>query len=159
MHVYCLLVAQANRISRNHLPSLSSLSITISPFLSVISVSPQHRRSQTTHTLKFEPNNRAHNCWGDFFFSSSFILFFICVHLFGRHSIMDECKPYIDTVIVHQYTCIHEYKANKHISYIEILLQFVAVAALLVHASLSLSASAIIFRDIIRMYCVILCWW
>lgn len=96
----------------------------------------------------------------------SFIRFFIFLYLFGRHSIMDECKPYIDTIIVHPYTCIHTQK-RINISYIEILLQFVAVARLLAcllaclvsHALLSLSTSAIIFRDIIRMYCVILCWW
>lgn len=78
---------------------------------------------------------------------------------------MDECKPYIDTVIVHQYTYIAHTK-RINISYIEILLQFVAVVRLLARllvrllgarAALSLSTSAIIFRDIIRMYCVILC--
>lgn len=91
-------------------------------------------RAQTPHTDIWTQQTST-QLLGWFFFS--FILFFIFLYLFSRHSIMDEW-----TIYWYRYcTPIHIHTHTKwiNISHIEILLQFVAVARLLVRLPWSLA--------------------
>lgn len=78
-------------LSRHHLPSLLSRT--------------------RSNTLTSEPNQREHTTQLGWLFFAAFLCsvvdYTVRVLLFarsGRHSIMDECKPYINTVIV---LCLH----------------------------------------------------